>query len=360
MERSLLMSIRKKPFGHTAQGEPIAAYTLTNSQGASVTLSDFGGIITQIWVPDRAGKLADVSLGFDEAAPYVAGKSGSMGALIGRYGNRIGAGRLTVAGQTCQLRLNNGKNHLHGGPQGFGVRLWEAEPQELPGEDRLILKLDSPDGDENYPGHLQVAVTYTFDNSNTLSIRYQAVTDKPTVVNMTNHAYFNLAGHNSGEVTNQLLTVAADAITPVDAGLIPTGGYLPVAGTPFDLRTPTPIGKGLAQIASCPQMALAGGYDHNFVLRKGCAFGLAARLEDPVSGRVLEVLTDQPGVQVYSACQTDFANGKGGARYGRFCAVCLETQHFPDSPNQPHFPSTCLNPGEVYDTTTLYAFSTAP
>jgi len=350
------MSIQKKPFGQTLQGEAISLYTLTNATGAKVSISDFGGIITEIWVPDRNGNLADVNLGFDNAAPYVAENTGSMGALIGRYGNRIAEGKLVIDGTLYQLTCNNGKNHLHGAPHGFGVRMWQVEPVELADKDQLIMTVDSPDGEGNYPGHVQVKVTYTFDNHCNLTMRYQATTDKTTVLNLTNHAYFNLAGHDSGDVCNQLLQIDADAITKVREGLIPTGEYMPVAGTPFDFRAPTPIGKGLLLKDTDPQMKLGGGYDHNFVLRKGSAFGLAARLTDPVSGRILEVLTDQPGVQFYSACQSDFENAKGGAHYGHFCGICLETQHFPDSPNNPHFPSTLLQPGEVYDTTTIYAF----
>jgi len=350
------MSIIKKPFGQTKQGEPISTYTMTNASGASITISDFGGIITEIWMPDRNGVLADINLGFDDAAPYVAHESGSMGALIGRYGNRIGKGHLEIDGVTYQLNLNNGNNHLHGGPEGFGVRMWNVEPVELADKDQLIMTLDSADGDENYPGNLKVKVTYTFDSDNNLTMRYQATTDKTTVCNMTNHAYFNLAGHNSGTVKNQLLTIYGDAITKVDGELIPTGEHMPVAGTPFDLRQPTPIGKGLDAMKTCPQMDLAGGYDHNYVLRKGSAFGIAARAEDPVSGRVLEVLTDEPGVQFYSGCQTDFPNGKGGTHYVQYSGFCLETQHFPDSPNNLRWPTTLLKPGEVYDTVTIYAF----
>lgn len=349
------MSITTKAFGMNQDSQPVTMYTLTNAIGASVSIIDFGGIITSIIVPDKAGSFADVCTGFDHIAPYLV-DNGNMGALIGRYGNRIAKGHMTIDGTDYSLYINNGENHLHGGKEGYGVRMWHVEQKPGDDGDSLVLTRLSPDMEENYPGNLHVTVTYTFDNECNLSIHYQGVTDKATHVNMTNHAYFNLAGHESGTICDHLLMVDADVITKVDAGLIPTGEMAPVAGTPFDLRHPKRLGDGIEKRDQFPQMACAGGYDHNYVLGKGCQMGLAARLVDPKSGRVMEVITDQPGIQVYSACTTDFTGGKGGAYYGNFCALCLETQHHPDTPNHPTFPSTLVRPEETYDTTTIYAF----
>ena len=349
--------ITSKPFGALADGTPVTQYTMTNGCGASVSVIDYGGIVVSICVPDREGKLADVALGFDTLDGYLAGH-GCMGDTVGRYGNRIAKGRFELDGVTYQLACNNGENHLHGGPVGFSKKMWAVKTQEDANGDKLCLHYVSPDGEEHFPGTLDVTVTFGWDEDCSLSIRYEATTDKPTLCNLTNHTYFNLAGYDHGTIRDQILRIEADAITPVcDGALIPTGGYMPVAGTPFDLREGLLLGDGLDQIDSCRQMAYAGGYDHNFVLRKGEAMGLAARMEDPSSGRVMEVLTDQPGVQLYSACQTDFTGGKCGARYGKYSGLCLETQHFPDSPNNPQFAgTTVLRPGEKYDTTTIYAF----
>ena len=349
------MSISQKEFGHNGAGLPVTQYTLTNASGASVSVLDYGGVITSIIVPDREGHLADVCLGFDRMDPYL-GKNGSMGALIGRYGNRISKGRFTIDGKTYSLYINNGENHLHGGKEGFGVRMWQARPLPGQGSDSLSLRLVSRHMEENYPGNLNVTVTYTFDDSGSLSIHYEAQTDQATHVNLTNHAYFNLAGHNAGPIADHLIKVEADAITKVDPALIPTGEMLPVAGTPFDFRRERRLGDGLQRIGESAQMTYGGGYDHNFVLRKGLNLGLAARLRDPASGRYLEVVTDQPGVQVYTANTAGYGPGKDGAHYGPFCGICLETQHYPDTPNHDSFPSTLLRPGEKYDTLTIYAF----
>lgn len=350
------MAITKKAFGVTPDGSAATLYTMTNHSGASVSVTDQGAITVSIIVPDREGKLADVCLGFDDVKYYTI-PHGSMGDTVGRYGNRIGKGQFTLDGVKYQLELNNGVNHLHGGFQGFAFRMWEATPVEGDGMDKIVFHRVSPDGESCYPGTLDVTVTYSWDDECNLCIRYEATTDKATLCNMTNHTYFNLAGHDHGTVADHILYVDADVITPTDAGLIPTGGYLPVAGTPFDLREGMLLGDGLAQKEIYQPMKLGGGYDHNYVLRKGMAMGLCASLYHEESGRSMEVITDQPAMQVYTANTTALENGKGGVTYGAHCGVCLETQHCPDSPNNPQYPgTTVLRPGEKYDTTTIYAF----
>lgn len=351
------MAITQKPFGQTRDGQAVTLYTMTNGAGASVSVINYGGIVTSICVPDKNGVLADVALGFDSIDGYLI-DHGSMGDTVGRYGNRIAEGRFTLDGVSYQLACNNGANHLHGGNVGFSQRMWDITPVEGERQDSLKMHYVSPDGEENYPGTLDVTVTYTWDEDCNLIIRYEATTDKATLCNMTNHTYFNLAGQDHGTIRDQVLRIDADAIVPVkDAGLIPTGDYMPVVGTPFDMREGLLLGEGLAKTAECAQMSYAYGYDHNFVLRKGHAFGTAAYLYDPQSGRAMEVITDQPGVQLYSGCVTNISGGKGGMHYGQYSALCLETQHFPDSPNNPQFPgTTVLRPGEKYDTTTIYAF----
>ena len=350
--------ITTKPFGQLPSGQAVTQYTMTNSSGASVSLIDYGGIVTSIIVPDKDGNMADVALGFDNLEAYLA-DHGCMGDTVGRYGNRITAGRFTLEGVEYQLACNNGKNHLHGGNVGFSQKMWEVTPVENMFEDALKIHYVSPDGEENYPGTLDVTVTYSWSEDNHLGIRYEATTDKTTHCNLTNHTYFNLAGHDHGTIADQVLHIDADAVTPViDEGLMPTGDFMAVAGTPFDLRGGLLLGLGLDETENNQQMKFAGGYDHNFVLRKGDAFGTAAFMVDPQSGRTMEVITDQPGVQFYSACQLDIEGGKGGAHYGKYAGLCLETQHFPDTPNHPKFGSTVLRPGEKYDTTTIYVFGT--
>ena len=351
------MAITTKPFGCTPAGQAVTQYTMTNASGASVSVIDFGGIVTSICVPDRDGVLADVALGFDTLEGYLA-DHGCMGDTVGRYGNRIGKGQFTLDGVSYQLACNNGKNHLHGGNVGFSQKMWNITPVESEYADSLKMHYVSPDGEENYPGTLDVTVTYTWDADNNLSIRYEATTDKATLCNMTNHTYFNLAGHDHGTIRDHVLLIDSDVITPVqDGGLIPTGAYMPVVGTPFDMRDGLLLGDGLEQTEHCAQMKMAGGYDHNFVLRKGEAVGMCAVLWHEESGRLMEVITDQPGVQLYTACQTNFKGCKDGADYGLYSGLCLETQHCPDSPNNPQFPgTTVLRPGEKYDTTTIYAF----
>ena len=351
------MAISTRPFGTAPDGSAVTLYTMTNRSGSSVSVIDYGAILTSIIVPGRDGTMADVALGFDSMEKY-GGKHGSMGDTVGRYGNRIGKGRFTLDGVSYQLALNDhGKNHLHGGFAGFASFMWSAETIEGEHRDSVRFHRLSPDGEENYPGNLDVTVTYTWDEDDNLIIRYEAVTDKPTLCNLTNHTYFNLGGHDHGTVRDHEVFIAADVITPVDDELIPLGSYLPVAGTPLDFRDGALIGEGLDAMELCSQMIPAHGYDHNFVLNKGAVMGIAACVYHEESGRSMEVLTDQPAVQLYTACTTDLDGGKGGVHYGNYSGFCLETQHCPDDPNNPQFPgTTVLRPGEKYDTTTIYAF----
>ena len=348
------MAISTKVFGTTPAGETVTQYILTNASGANVKIIDYGAIVTSIEVPDKDGKLGDVALGFDNMEGYIK-DHGSMGETIGRYGNRIGKGQFTLDGVDYQLATNNGRNHLHGGNVGFGARMWEAKITEGENEDSVAFHRISPDGEENYPGNLDVTVTYSWDEDCNLTIRYEATTDKATHCNLTNHTYFNLAGHDHGTIRDHILYIDADVITKVDKELIPTG-FMPVYGTPMDLREGLLLGEGLDAIETCTQMTYGPGYDHNYVLRKGSAMGLCAAVYHEESGRAMEVITDQPGVQLYTGCVTDIPGGKGGVYYGQYSALCLETQHYPDTPNHPEYPSTVLRPGEKYDTTTIYAF----
>jgi aldose 1-epimerase len=348
----------KTSWGKTPDGEEVDLYTLTNKNGVEAAISTYGGAVVSLKVPDRDGKLADVVLGYDSLDGYVHDKS-YFGAIIGRYGNRIGHARFTLDGKTYTLAKNNGENTLHGGIKGFNKAVWTAK--EIPSPDGQALELTylSKDGEEGFPGNLHVRVIYTLTDLNELKIGYSATTDKKTVVNLTNHSYFNLAGAGSGDILGHVLMIEADKFTPVDSGLIPTGELRDVAGTPFDFRKPTAIGARIN--ADDEQIKLGGGYDHNFVLRRkpGDPVSLAARVMEPKTGRVLEVWTDQPGVQFYTGNFLDgSAKGKGGLAYTKRSAFCLETQHFPDSPNQPKFPSVVLSPGERYHTTTIYKFST--
>jgi aldose 1-epimerase len=315
----------------------------------------FGGIVVSLKVPDKNGKLDDVVLGFDSPGDYVKNHD-YFGALIGRYGNRIAKGKFALDGKDYVLATNNGPNHLHGGKFGFDQRVWEADEAESEPGRALVLKYVSKDGEEGYPGTLSVKVRYAVTDSNELKIEYSAITDKPTIVNLTQHSYFNLAGQGSGDILGHELTIVADRFTPVDSTLIPTGELRPVEGTPMDFRVPVAIGARINQ--KDQQLIFGGGYDHNWVLtRKDSTLSLAASLHDPTSGRVMDVWTTEPGLQFYSG---NFLNGsavgKGGKTYNYRNGLCLETQHFPDSPNKPQFPSTVLRPGENYMTTTLYRF----
>ncbi len=326
-------------------------YTLTNSDGLEAEILTYGGTLQALRAPGRDGRMADVVLGFDEFAPYL-GPHPFFGSLVGRYANRIRAGRFSLDGQSYSLAINNGPNHLHGGPGGFHQVLWQAQPLAAPDGPSLTLAYSSPDGEEGYPGTLAVVVTYTLTNSNDLRIDYEARADRATVLNLTNHAYFNLAGE--GTILGHELQVAASRFLPVDPTSIPLGELRPVAGTPFDLRRPALIGERIG--ADDEQLRLVKGFDHCYVLDKSPGeLAFAARAADPVSGRTLEVYTTQPGVQLYTAnFLAGEIVGKGGRRYEQYSALCLETQHFPDSPNQPQFPSTVLRPGERYRHSTVY------
>ena len=341
------------PFGRITDGTEARLFTLTNAHGMQVTISNYGGTITGIRVPDKNGKAGDVVLGFDNVSGYQSPaflKSGPyFGALIGRYGNRIKGGQFALNGQTYTLAKNNGPNTLHGGKKGFDKMIWEATPASTTDGQSLTLHLLSKDGEEGYPGNLTVTVVYTLTDDNALRIAYTATTDKATVLNLTNHAYFNLGLGQSKDVLAHEVTLPADRYTVVDATLIPTGELRPVKGTPFDFTTPHAIGARIAQVP--------GGYDHNWVLNQTTGLHSAATVYDPASGRTLEVTTDQPGVQFYTGNFLDGTlTGHNGTAYGKHAGFCLETQHFPDSPNQPKFPTTELKPGQTYHTTTEYKF----
>ena len=351
-------STKKSSFGKTPDGEPVDLYTLTNKNGVEAAITTFGGSVVSLKVPDRSGKLGDVVLGFDSVDGY-ANNTSYIGALIGRYGNRIGHAQFKLEGKTYTLAKNNGENTLHGGIKGFNKAVWTAKEVSAKDGQALELTYLSKDGEEGFPGNLYVRVIYTLTDSNALKMDYSATTDKDTVLNLTNHSYFNLAGPGSEEVLSHVLMIEADKFTPVDSGLIPTGELRDVAGTPFDFRKPTAMGARIN--ADDEQIKLGGGYDHNFVLRRklGDPISLAARVVEPTTGRVVEVWTTEPGVQFYTGNFLDGSlKGKGGISYTKRSAFCLETQHFPDSPNKPKFPSTELKPGERYDTTTIYKFST--
>ena len=335
-----------------ADGVAVSLFTLTNKNGMEVKITNYGGIITSIKVPDAKGVLGDVVLGFDSLDDYVT-KNNNFGATIGRYGNRIGKAKFTLAGKEYKLAANNGENSLHGGIKGFNKVIWT--PRELP-DGRLELSYLSKDGEEGFPGNLKATVTFTLTDANALRIEYAATTDKETVVNLTNHTYFNLKG--DGDILGHRIAINASRFTPVDAGLIPTGELRNVAGTPFDFHNPHAIGERIN--ANDEQIKLGKGYDHNWVISRKSTVGLegAAEVVEPTSGRVLEVWTTEPGVQFYTGNFLDGSiKGKGGKVYAQRAAFCLETQHFPDSPNKPAFPTTALKPGAQYKTTTEFRFS---
>jgi len=343
-------------FGTTADGKTADLYTLKNKNGMQVSITTFGATVVSIMVPDKAGKMADVALGYDDLAGYELNKN-YLGVLVGRYGNRIAHGKFSIDGTEFTLAKNNGDNSLHGGIKGFNKAMWEAKDVSKGGAAAVEMKYVSKDGEEGYPGNLSVTVVYTLTNKNELKIDYSATTDKKTVVNLTNHTYFNLAGQGNGDILKHELMINADTFTPVDSGLIPTGELKKVEGTPFDFRKATAIGARID--ANDEQIKLGGGYDHNFVLNRKAATGLslAARASDPTSGRAMEVWTTEPGVQFYTGNFLDGSfKGKGGIAYQKRTAFCLETQHFPDSPNHPRFPTTLVQPGEKYHTTTVYKF----
>jgi aldose 1-epimerase len=348
-------TVTTQPFGKMPDGNPIEAYTVSDGT-VEATIITYGGIVVSLKTPDRNGNSADIVLGFDDLDGYVSnsnGKNGAFfGALVGRYANRIAKGQFALDGKTYSLPINNPPNSLHGGPHGFNNQVWKGK--EIPGG--VELTYVSKAGEAGYPGTLTAVVRYTLA-SGELKIDYSATTDKDTVVNLTNHSYFNLAGQGKGDILGNMLTLQASKFTPVDAGLIPTGELKPVAGTPFDFTKSTAVGARID--ADDEQIKLGHGYDHNWVLdATGGKVALAAEVFEPTTGRVLQVLTDQPGIQFYTGNFLDGTiKGKGGVSYGRRSALCLETQHFPDSPNHPDFPSAELKPGKKYHTVTVFKFS---
>jgi aldose 1-epimerase len=345
--------VSKMDFGKTSDGQPVEMFVLETDK-LTVKVITYGAIITEIDAPDRDGKKADVVLGFDDLKSYLAGHP-FFGAVAGRVANRIAKGKFTLEGKEYTLATNNGPNTLHGGLKGFDKAVWKAE--ELKGGDGPAVRLThvSPDGDEGFPGTLTTSITYTVTDKGELRIDYQATTDKTTIVNLTQHSYFNLAGPASGSILDHELTLAADSYTPGDENLIPSGAIEPVKGTPLDFTSPTPIGKHINEIKADPV-----GYDHNYVLRTGDGKTphLAAKVREPKSGRVMEVFTTEPGVQLYTANFLDGSiKGKGGVTYKKHQGFCLETQHYPDSIHHPGFPSTVLEPGKTYTQTTIFKFS---
>jgi aldose 1-epimerase len=350
--------IERQPYGTTPAGEAVELFTLSRPGAPMVKITNWGGSIVSLVAPDRSGHAADVTLGHAELSGYLA-DTAYLGCLVGRYANRIAKAAFTLDGERYALTANNGPNTLHGGPTGFARRLWTASVVPGPGGDALELTYVSQDGEEGYPGRLTATVVYSLREDGGLAIDYTATSDRPTVVNLTNHAYFNLAGEGEGPILGHELQLEADAFTPVDATLIPRGELRPVAGTPFDFRKPAAIGARID--AADEQIRFGGGYDHNFVVRgTPGTLRLAARVVEPKSGRVLEVLTTEPGVQFYTGNFLDGkVSGKSGRPYVRRSGFCLETQHFPDSPNQLAFPSVVLRPGQTYRQTTVYRLTVA-
>jgi aldose 1-epimerase len=351
------MKIKKQPYGTLADGTPVDLYTLVNDNGVKATITNYGGIVVSLLVPDRDGKMADVVLGFDTLQEY-AEHNPFFGCLVGRFGNRIASGKFFLDGHEVLLVANAGGNHLHGGRAGFDKKVWQAQAFERADGPALKLRYTSPDGEENYPGTLSVKVVYTLANENGLKIEYEATTDRPTVVNLTNHSYFNLSAGAAPDILGHEMMINADRFTPVDDTLIPTGELRSVEGSPLDFRQSTPIGARID--ADDEQIGYGGGYDHNWIVNgEPGELRLAARVTEPRSGRVMEVHTTEPAVQFYAGnMMPPSMPGKGGATYLRRGGFCLETQHYPDSPNKPEFPTTILRPGEVYQTTTVYTFMT--
>jgi aldose 1-epimerase len=343
------MDIKKSPFGNTPLG-PASLFTCTNSNGIVVKLTDYGAIVVSVETPDLNGKRANIALGFPTIDGYLL-RHPYFGATVGRFCNRIAKGQFELDGQEYKLATNNGANHLHGGVVGFDRVIWQAEAVRTNGGVGVRFTRRSPDGEEGYPGNLDVSALYLLTNEDELRVEFTATADRATPVNLTNHSYWNLHGAGSGKILDHQLMIAADQYLPVDSELIPTGELKPVAGTPLDFRQPTAIGARIANVGGNPI-----GYDHCYVLRsKGQSMELAARVADPASGRVLEVYTDQPGVQLYTG--NFLSGGESDGGFGQHAGLCLETQHFPDSPNQPNFPSTILHPGETFRRTTVHRFS---
>lgn len=345
------MDIRKKPFGTTPDGQKVDSYTLTNTNGLQLKVTTYGGIVTELLVPDRKGRLADIVLGYDNLDDYIKANP-YFGAIIGRYGNRIAKGKFTLDDVQYTLATNNGPNHLHGGIKGFDKVVWKAEPAKTDEGPAIKLSYVSKDAEEGYPANLACTVIYTLTNDNEWKIHYEAITDKPTIINLTNHSYFNLAGHDSGDILGHELIINADNFTPVDEGLIPTGQIQPVKDTPMDFTKIMTIGSRIAQVK--------GGYDHNYVLNKPAGPGeltWALTVNEPKTGRQMEIFTTEPGVQFYTGNFLDGSNKGKGAVYNKHAGFCLETQHYPDSPNKPNFPSVVLRPGQKYTHLTVHKFS---
>jgi aldose 1-epimerase len=350
------MTISSAPFGVLKSGQPVQLFTLANAKGMEVSLTNFGATLVSILVPDREGKPADVTLGFDTIEGYET-RSPYFGAIAGRYANRLNQGRFTLDGVTHQVALNDTKHHLHGGATGFDKRVWTARTMAESDSVGVEFTYASPAGEENYPGALDVTVAYRLSARNEIVIDYRAETDAPTIINLTNHAYFNLAGEGSGTILDHQMQIHADAFVVTDGELIPTGEIRPVAGSPMDFREPHAIGERIG--AGYDALSFARGYDHCYVLN-GRGLRLAATVVEPASGRVLEVLTDEPGLQFYCGNFLDGVIGKSGRAYPFRSGFCLEANHFPDSPNHPEFPSTVLRPGETYTQQTICRFSTRP
>jgi aldose 1-epimerase len=344
---------RKQNWGK-ADGKDVFLYTLRNKNGFEVAITNFGATVQALKVPDKSGHVDDVVLGYDSLLGYLSKEDPYFGAVVGRYANRIAKGRFVLESREYKLAINNGPNSLHGGATGFDKRVWDVKES---GANHVTFHYLSPDGEEGYPGNLSVTVMYTLTDNNELKIEYTATTDKDTVLNISNHSYFNLAGQGNGDVLKHQVMINADKFTPMDSTLIPTGELKPVAGTPFDFRKPTVIGARINE--KDQQLEYGRGYDHNFVLNDPGKMRLAARVIEFTSGRTLEVLTDQPGLQFYTGNFLDGTiRGKGGKAYGNRYAFCLETQHYPDSPNHPNFPSTELKAGQTFRSTTIFRFST--
>jgi len=348
-----IMRVQQESFGQTPDGQKVTLYTLTNANRLRARIIDYGAILVSLEVPDRDGKLADITLGFDDLDSYIK-RNPLFGAVVGRYANRIENAKFTLDGVEYKLTANAGKNHIHGGrKKRFDKVMWKGRQFQSDKEVGVRFTYLSRDGDEGFPGNLNCIVTYTLTNSNELKISYEATTDKPTIVNLTNHSYFNLAGTGSGDVLGHKITINANNFTPADKALIPTGEIRSVKGTPLDFTKPKTIGSRIDQLTE------TRGYDHNYVLNGPTgSLTLAARVYEPTSGRVMEVYTREPGMQLYTANGMKDLKGKSGKLYQRHYGFCLETQHFPDSPNKPHFPSVVLRPGETYNTVTVFKFST--
>ncbi len=343
-------------FGKLPDGREVHEYTLKNGSGLTAGILTYGATVRSLLAPDRNGKFQDVVLGYDSVEGYAEGTN-YFGAVVGRYGNRIAKGQFELDGKQYQLAVNDGENHLHGGKTGFNKVLWDAKVLSRSPEPSIEMQYVSRDGEEGYPGTVTLKVTYTLTDKNELRISYEGTTDQPTILNPTQHSYFNLSGSFARPILDHLLLIEADSYTPVDKGLIPTGQLINVSGTPMDFRTPMAIGAHIDDASE--QLALGKGYDHNWVLRNRGGVRRVAELYESASGRLMTVFTDQPGLQFYSGNFLDgSARGKSGVAYGLRSALCLETQAFPDSPNKPQFPSAVLRPGQVYRQTTLYQFST--